>query len=300
MNKKIINYNLNKLRNLAVKNILPHAILLNGNQDQAFMFAENFVRWLFCELKSKNTDANSNNNSEISCSCSPCKILAANNHPDYLLIDLPIDQEIKIDIIRDINDFTNNAPYLANKKILLINNFHNINIQAANAFLKTLEEPPLTTEILFLLITNNCKTLPATILSRVLQFNVFEKIEDNLYEDSQNNNQLAILQDLYDVWVQDNVNLIDIVEKWQKLPKKQLTNCLWSIMTNIIKTAKTGILLEIKQKIPPKVIWQLLDSLNYLNRLIILGHQINWQLFLYNFIMTEITGDNIYGIRARS
>jgi len=48
------------------------------------------------------------------------------------------------------------------------------------------------------------------------------------------------------------------------------------------------------------VIWQLLDSLNYLNRLIILGHQINWQLFLYNFIMTEITGDNIYGIRARS
>ena len=271
-----INY-LNKLKQLDKNNALPHAVLLSGEQTQTFKIAEDFAKWLFCEDGSN---------------------LAIINHPDYLVINL--EQEIKIDTIREVNNFANSVPYLANRKVVLINNLHNINKQAANAFLKTLEEPPLTTEILFLLITNNCKTLPATILSRVLQFNVFEKIEDNLYEDSQNNNQLAILQDLYNVWVQDNVNLIDIVEKWQKLPKKQLTNCLWSIMTNIIKTAKTGILLEIKQKIPPKVIWQLLDSLNYLNRLIILGHQINWQLFLYNFIMTEITGDNIYGIRARS
>ena len=114
-----------------------------------------------------------------------------NNHPDYLLIDLDKDQEIKIDIIRDANNFINTAPYLTNRKILLINNFHNINNQAANAFLKTLEEPPLTTEILFLLISNKSRVLPATILSRVLQFNIFDQVSNNL-ENNYHNQSLSL------------------------------------------------------------------------------------------------------------
>ena len=107
------------------------------------------------------------------------------------------------------------------------------------------------------------------------------------------------MQDLYNIWVLNSGNLIDIVEKWQLLPKQQLVNCLWFIMTNIIKISNPGMSLEIKQKTSPRLAWQLLDSLNYINKLIILGHQVNWQLFLYNFIMTKFTGENIYVRRTK-
>lgn len=285
----MINYNLRQLQKLSSNNILPQAILLSSNGysnlSQSFKIATDFAKWLFCDFKS----------SALACVCPACKVFVANNHPDYLLINLTEEQEIKIEMIRAANNFINTAPYLANRKILLINNFHNINQQAANAFLKTLEEPPLTTDPLFLLITNKSRALPATILSRVLQLNILEQVDNQQPEILP-----EILQDLYNIWVQDSGNFIEIINKWQLLPKQQLINCLWSIMSKIIKAVDPSMLLEIKQKISPKLAWQLLDSLHYINKQIILDHQINWQLFLYNFIMTKLAGENIYVARRKS
>ena len=258
-----INY-LNKLKQLEKSNVLPHAILLSGEQEQTFKIAEDFAKWLFYE------DRN----------------VVVNNHPDYLEINL--EQEIKIDVIREVNNFANSMPYLANRKVVLINNVHNINKQAANAFLKTLEEPPISTKIIFLLISSYPKTLPVTILSRVLQVNTFSMFIEN-------NDKTGILQDLYNIWVQDNGNLRLIVEKWSKFDKQQLIAYLWFIMTNLLKGKEDPILLQIRQKISSNLLWQLLDSLNYINRAIILGYQINWQLFLDNFVFAKFIGETIYG-----
>lgn len=294
MNKKTIDYNLKQLTNLAVKDVLSHAILLIGDLDIGYVIAKTFAKFLLCNVSLKNIKIN-NHDLNIVCDCSACKIFSANGHPDYFLIDLGVDQEIKIDIIREANNFVNTSGYLANRKVVLINNFHNINNQAANALLKTLEEPSLTTQILFLLIADNHNSLPATILSRVLQFNVFNAQINN----NQEYKRSEILQDLYNIWVQDTGNISNIIEKWQLLPKQQLINCLWFIMTNIIKTATNSLFLEIKGKISPELPWQLLDSLNYINKLINLGYQVNWQLFLYNFILTKFTGENVYVRRAK-
>lgn len=285
MYTKKIDYNLQQLQNLAIRNTLPHAILLHGEIEPTYLLAKNFAKYLFCNVR---------HNSNVICNCTGCTIFTSNNHPDYFLIDLGLNQEIKIDLARGVTNFTDTTPYLADRKIILINNFHNINQQAANALLKTLEEPPITTAILFLLITDNLRSLPATILSRVLRFNVEPTITtDN--KDYNSDKHSDLLQDLYTIWVQEQVNLIiHIVEKWQLLPKKQLIDCLWFIVTNIIKIAIDGQYLEIKKKISPQTPWQLLDSLNYINKLMIFGYQINWQLFLYNFIMTTFTGNNIY------
>lgn len=258
-----INY-LNKLKKLATINALPHAILLSG-EDKSFEIAVDFAKWLF-----------SQNNIRFDC------------HPDCLLLDLPREQEIKIDVIREINIFANSTPYLANKKIIIINHFHNINHQAANAFLKTLEEPLMTVNTVFLLISNHTKILPRTILSRVLQINIFN--EHTHMEDS-----YSVLQDLYSLWVLEDNNVMAILEKWYNYEKHQLIDCLWFIVTNMLKPLKNLKLLQIKQKISEKVLWQLLDSLNYINRSIILGYQVNWQLFLDNFIFTSVIGENIYG-----
>ncbi len=278
-----INY-LTKLKKLAENHTLPHAILLSGDQDITIKIAEDFAKWLFCENQYKF-------NGSVVCKCKACSLFVVNHHPDYCLIDLGTDQEIKIDVIREVNNFANSRPYLANRKVLLINNLHNINKQAANAFLKTLEEPSTLTEMLFLLITNHPKMLPATVLSRVLQINVFA---DGSKDDDNSNNKV-ILQDLYNIWVKDLEDPIAVVEKWKNIDKQQLINCLWFIVTNAIKAKKEGMVLEIKQKITINVLWRLWDSLNYMNRAIILGYQINWQLFLDLFVLTKFTGENIYG-----
>ena len=285
MHTQKIDYNLQQLKNLAIRDTLPHAILLHGEIEPTYLLATNFAKYLFCNV---------DNNSNVICNCTGCTIFTSNNHPDYFLIDLGVNQEIKIDLTREATNFANTTPYLAKRKIILINNFHNINQQATNALLKTLEEPPITSAILFLLITDNLKSLPATILSRVLRFNIVPNITTN-NKDYNSDKQADLLQDLYAIWVQEKVNLIiNIVEKWQLLPKKQLIDCLWFIVTNIIKIGSNGQYLEIKKKISPQIPWQLLDSLNYINKLMIFGYQINWQLFLYNFIMTTFTGSNIY------
>lgn len=285
MHTKKIDYNLQQLKNLAIRNILPHAILLHGEIEPTYSIARNFAKYLFC---------NESNHLNLMCNCKGCTIFISNNHPDYFLIDLGLNQEIKIDLAREVANFTNTTPYLSDRKIILINNFHNINQQAANALLKTLEEPPITTAILFLLITDNLRSLPATILSRVFRFNVSPAITTG-NKDHNSDKHSNLLQDLHTIWVQEQVNLIiNIVEKWQLLPKKQLIDSLWFIMTNIIKIANDGQYLEIKKKISPQLPWQLLDSLNYVNKLMIFGYQINWQLFLYNFIMSTFTGSNVY------
>jgi DNA polymerase III delta prime subunit len=270
-------YYFNQLKLLAKKTMLPHAILLLG-EEQVFEEAHNFIKWYLCD--------NFNLSKNIAnCSCNSCSMVMANNHPDYCLINLDKTKPIKIDVIREANNFVNSVPYFSNKKILLLNNFNKINQDAANAFLKNLEEP--LDSVLFLLISNNFKVLPSTILSRVLQIKM--PLNNN-----NNYDNLEVLTDLHNIWVH-NQESNKILEKWCKIDKQQLIFCLWSIVTNVIKFPKDLMLLQIRQKVSLDLLWKLLDSLNYINRSIILGESINWSLFLDNFVFTKYTGENIYG-----
>lgn len=81
---------------------------------------------------------------------------------------------ISIDDIRAISERIYEKPQ-ANYKICLIKNIHRMNMEAANAFLKLLEEPPERT--IFILTANHEKLLPETVVSRtrVLQMNLVGK-----------------------------------------------------------------------------------------------------------------------------
>lgn len=72
--------------------------------------------------------------------------------------------EIRIDQIRMIQQKLSTSPYEAEKKIIIMENVENMNIQASNAFLKTLEEPSPNTIIL--MTTENINSIIPTILSR--------------------------------------------------------------------------------------------------------------------------------------
>lgn len=91
-------------------------------------------------------------------------------HPDFQLYDNP--GEISVESIRDFLPGLSYKPLMGKYKVAIINNSHNLNTQAANALLKTLEEPSASTIII--LVGDAGRHLP-TILSRcqVLSMQVF-------------------------------------------------------------------------------------------------------------------------------
>jgi len=102
--------------------------------------------------------------------CDSCRRTDACNHPDvqWLRAESKL-RIISIDQIRDLLQTVNLKPTLGGYKIAILTAADRLNIQAANAFLKTLEEPPQRT--VFILLTTDVSRLLETILSRCLRLN---------------------------------------------------------------------------------------------------------------------------------
>jgi DNA polymerase-3 subunit delta' len=99
--------------------------------------------------------------------CRSCLQIAAQTHPDYVVIEP--DQEsaapqIKIEQVRNIEQQFIYRPLIGERKICLIDDADRLTVGAANALLKTLEEPP--GHGLFMLISSRPQALPITIRSR--------------------------------------------------------------------------------------------------------------------------------------
>jgi len=100
--------------------------------------------------------------------CSSCKKIDAGIHPDFLFI-APESGQIRIEEIRAIDDILSLKPFEGRWKIVIVDDAHAMNSFAANAFLKTLEEPPK--DSLIILISSNPDRLPDTIRSRCSRLN---------------------------------------------------------------------------------------------------------------------------------
>lgn len=100
--------------------------------------------------------------------CSSCRKIESGSHPDFLLI-APHSGQIRIEEIRAIDDTLSLKPFEGKWKIVIVDEAHMMNSFAANAFLKTLEEPPK--ESLIILISSNPDRLPDTIRSRCSRLN---------------------------------------------------------------------------------------------------------------------------------
>lgn len=100
--------------------------------------------------------------------CSSCIKIEAGTHPDLLFVT-PEKGEIRIDEIRAAEEALSFSPYEGIKKIAIIDDADTMNQSAANAFLKTLEEPPA--ESLVILIASSPDRLPETIRSRTCRIN---------------------------------------------------------------------------------------------------------------------------------
>ncbi|MGI8782399.1 MAG: DNA polymerase III subunit gamma/tau [Acidobacteriota bacterium] len=99
-------------------------------------------------------------------SCSSCTEISAGNSIDVQEIDAA--SNTGVDSIRELRENTRYAPARDRFKIFIIDEVHMLSNASFNALLKTLEEPPA--HVKFIMATTELHKIPATILSRVQQF----------------------------------------------------------------------------------------------------------------------------------
>lgn len=100
--------------------------------------------------------------------CASCMEIAEGRSVDLLEVDAA--SRTKVEDTRELLDNVQYAPTRCRYKVYLIDEVHMLSGHSFNALLKTLEEPP--PHVKFLLATTDPQKLPATILSRCLQFNL--------------------------------------------------------------------------------------------------------------------------------
>lgn len=97
--------------------------------------------------------------------CRACRLIEKMQHPDLSVIQAEeAGRTLKVDQIRELQRTLSLAPYEAKFKIALLLRFEEANPNAANALLKTLEEPP--PHVILLLTASDAEALLPTIISR--------------------------------------------------------------------------------------------------------------------------------------
>jgi len=140
---------------------MPHALLLSGQHGLGKRdFALDLAKAMLC-AQPKDTGAGCGE-------CRACRQFDAGSHPDFSLIEPEaVGKQIKIDQLRELIQILTLASHQGGFRVAIINPAENMNSSAANALLKTLEEPPSDT--LLLLVCERPSVLPVTILSRCQQ-----------------------------------------------------------------------------------------------------------------------------------
>lgn len=120
----------------------------------------------FCLAYMQRLNCTQPNKENTACGkCNDCRLFSARTHPDVRMINVDEEvEQIKIDDIRELNKFMSLSRHIGTYKAVCINQADLMNINASNALLKTLEEPPANS-IIFL-VSHHAESLLATIKSR--------------------------------------------------------------------------------------------------------------------------------------
>ena len=157
------------LTTAVIKKKLSHAYIFQGEDGSGKpLVAKIFAKALQCEKNRAIMEAGQElTDINPCCECASCKKADGGNHPDIHIlthekVSIGVD-DIRVQINQDIQI----KPYEGGKKIYIIPDAERMTEQAANALLKTIEEPP--EYALILLLTDNIYRMLPTIQSRCIQ-----------------------------------------------------------------------------------------------------------------------------------
>ena len=146
------------LRTALVSGKLAHAYLFSGPRGSGKTSAAKILaRCIDCELGPTPEPDNT---------CDNCRAILAGSALDVLEVDAASNRGIEE--IRALRESVKFAPASMRMKVFIIDEAHMLTREGANAFLKTLEEPP--PHVCFILATTAPEALPPTILSRCQRY----------------------------------------------------------------------------------------------------------------------------------
>jgi DNA polymerase-3 subunit delta' len=153
-------------------NKLPHAFLFSGVAGIGKeLFAKHLSSFLLCDAVKCAADSDDKSIISACRQCKQCKLFESESHPDFKLIEPEEGSTtIKIDQIRQLVNFFSHSSQQGGRKIAILTPAEALNNNAANALLKTLEEPSFNSVII--LVSHQSGMLLPTIRSRcqVLDF----------------------------------------------------------------------------------------------------------------------------------
>ena len=178
------------------------------------------------------------NSEEDACNiCTSCKKIEQGLHPDVKLVTAEKDV-VTVTSIREVEEFVSFRPLEGRYKVVIIKEAHKMNHAAANAFLKTVEEPPENTVII--LICENIDTLPEPLISRCFKVyftplstqavkKILPDVEDSLIRIIMGKPGLFISRDVSKDIQWFNSTLKNMKEKNKKSPWKDNEDVKWWI-----------------------------------------------------------------------
>ncbi len=156
----------NKLQRQIGAGKLAHGLLLTGLDGLGKLeFATELAASVLCQQAAESGQACGE--------CAACHLLAAGTHPDLFVVQAEEKgKAIRVDEIRQLSASLSLTSQYGGYKVTILVDAHDMNINAANSLLKTLEEP--ASDALLILISSNPQKLPITVRSRcqVIGFNV--------------------------------------------------------------------------------------------------------------------------------
>ena len=153
------------LANALTQQRLHHAYLFTGTRGVG---KTTIARILAKSLNCTGADGNGGITAQPCGVCAACRDIDGGRFIDYVELDAASNRGV--DEITRLLDQAVYKPVVGRFKVYLIDEVHMLSTTAFNAMLKTLEEPP--DYLKFILATTDPQKVPATVLSRCLQFNL--------------------------------------------------------------------------------------------------------------------------------
>ena len=200
-------------------------------------------------------------------------------HTDFKFITPEKSDWIKIDQIRALIEWSMGKPQIATQQVAIISPAHRLNIHAANALLKTLEES--SADALFILVSDRPSSIPATIRSRCYWIRCRERTAETdhrLITPEAIALKAEISQSLSALKTKTR-DPVSVGIQWLKYDPQEILEGFWLILQAEIKD-------RMMQGHPTqKVLWRFLDKVFEAKRALEAPQQPNIQLLMESLLI---------------
>ena len=266
-------------------NQLPSALLIEGSTKVTEKLVHDMIAKRFCHTQ------------KICGSCQGCLLFKDGEHPDFhYLKPHQSGHAIKIEQIRELNQAVVQTPLILPFQLVVLTCADTMNIYASNALLKTLEESSLNVH--FILLAENARLLPKTILSRCWHLNYLRELPLDMIAINQkelDDNKIQLIHKVDDIklyilqYLQEEGDLIGCLKLFESYSVDDSLWALQFITQDIIQEQlklKPITYIGLTAALPMQLWWKFWDKILVLRRQLRTQTSLQGSLILSDLFLT--------------